>query len=191
MAPASLDYPPIITVPASPNMDHDMTDGTPYLLASPIKQATGDMEQLTCPRSSDGPEQPEDQYRPMTLREEEIMKIHEDGIYCSPDRIEKTGGFWITSSNMNQGESCSFQTARQQPVTTASGSHFDIEELLRDTPEPGTPPVQSPVPGPSSTPGAAKITREAAHGTTGDLEAVVDELQARTYPPLRPPTQDS
>ena len=49
LALVSLDYPPIITVPASPNMDQDMTDGTPYFLASPIKQATGDMEQLTYP----------------------------------------------------------------------------------------------------------------------------------------------
>ena len=28
----------------------DVTDETPYLRASPIEQATGDMEQLTCPR---------------------------------------------------------------------------------------------------------------------------------------------
>ena len=79
---------------------------------------------------------------------------------------------------MNQGESCSLQTAPQQPVTAASDSDFELEELLRDTLEPGTPPVQSPVPGPSSTPGAARITRKAAHGTTGDLNVVVDELQA-------------
>ena len=49
LAPASRDYPPIIKVAASPDMDQDMTDGIPYLRASPIKQATGNMEQLTCP----------------------------------------------------------------------------------------------------------------------------------------------
>ena len=102
----------------------------------------------------------------MTPGEEEIMRIHEDGIYCSPDMIEKTGGFWITSSSMRHGESCSLQTASQQPVTAASDSESELEELLRDSPEPGTPPVQSPVPRPSSTPGAARITEEEAHGTT-------------------------
>ena len=79
---------------------------------------------------------------------------------------------------MNQGESCSLQTAPQQPVTAASDSESELKELLRDTPEPGTPPVQSLVPGPSSTLGAARITGEAAYKTTGDLKAVVDELQA-------------
>ena len=29
LAPASRDYHPIITVPASPNMDQEITDGTP------------------------------------------------------------------------------------------------------------------------------------------------------------------
>ena len=58
-----------------------------------------------CPRSQDDQEQPEDQYRPMTPGEEEIMRIYADGIYCSPDMIEKSGGFWITSSSMKPGES--------------------------------------------------------------------------------------
>ena len=56
-----------------------------------------------CPRSPDGQEQPEDQYRPMTPGEEEIMRIHEDGIFYSPDMIEKSRGFWITSSSMKPG----------------------------------------------------------------------------------------
>ena len=88
--------------------------------------------------------------------------------------IEKSGGFWITSSSMKTGESCSRQAAIQPPITTASESD---SELLRDTPEPSTPPVQSPTPGPHLTPGEARITEEASHGKTGDLEAVVDELQ--------------
>ena len=55
---------------------------------------------------------------------------------------------------------------------------MELEELLRDTPEPSTPPVQSPTPGPHLTPGEARITEEAPYRTTGDLKAVVDELQA-------------
>ena len=129
-------------------------------------------------KSSDAQEQSEDQYRPMTPGEEEIMKIHTDGIYCSPDMIEKSGGFWITSSSVKPEESCSRQAALQSPITAASESDSELEELLRDTPEPSTPPVQSPTPGPSLTPGAARITEEASPGTTGKLEAVVDELQA-------------
>ena len=66
-----------------------------------------------CPRSQDDQEQPEDQYRPMIPGEEEIMRIYADGIYCSPDMIEKSGGFWITSSSMKPGESCSSQAALQ------------------------------------------------------------------------------
>ena len=37
---------PIIITPAS----QDMTDETPYYQSSPIVQATGDIEPLTCPR---------------------------------------------------------------------------------------------------------------------------------------------
>ena len=114
----------------------------------------------------------------MTPGEEEIMGIYTDGIYCSPDMIEKSGGFWITSSSKKTGESCSRQAAIQPPITAASESDSELEELLRDTPEPSTPPVQSPTPGPPLTPGAARITEKASHGTTGKLEAVVDELQA-------------
>ena len=101
----------------------------------------------------------EDQYRPMTPGEEEIMRIH--GIYCSPDMIE---GFWITSSSMKPGESCFLQTAPQQPATAAWDSDSELEKLLRDTPEPNTPPLQSPPPGPQLTPGAARITKGASHG---------------------------
>ena len=112
------------------------------------------------------------------MGEEKIMRIHEDRISCSPDMIEKSRGFWITSSSRNPGESCSLQTAPQQPVVAASDSDSELEELLRDTPEPSTVPVQSPTPGPPLTPGAARITEEASYGTTEDVEAVFDELQA-------------
>ena len=106
----------------------------------------------------------------MTPGEKEIMMIHEDGIYCSLDIIEKSGGFWITSSSKKPGESCSLQTAPQLPVTAASDLDSELEELLRDTHETSTPPVQSPTP----EPGEARITERASHRTTGDLEAVVD-----------------
>ena len=66
------------------------------------------------------------------------------------------------SFSRNLGESCSLQTTPQQPVSAASESDLELEELLRDTPEPGTPPVQYPAPGPLLTPGAAKITKEAS-----------------------------
>ena len=71
---------------------------------------------------------------------------------------------------MKPEESCSRQTALQPPIVAASDSDPELEELLRDTPEPSTPPVQSPPPpppGPPLTPGAARITEK----------AVVDELQ--------------
>ena len=118
------------------------------------------------------------QYRPMTPGEEEILMIYKDGIYCPPDMIEKPGGFWIKGSSMKPGESCSLQTAPQQPVVEASDSDLELEELLRDTTEPSTPPDQSPTPESPLTPGAARITEGASYGTTEDMEAVVDELQA-------------
>ena len=63
----------------------------------------------------------------------------------------------IKSSSRKPGESCSLQTALQQPVVAASDSDSELDELLIDTPEPSTPPVQSPTPGPPFTPGAAMI----------------------------------
>ena len=106
------------------------------------------------------------------------MKTYEDGIYCSPDMIEKSGSFQNTSSSRNLGECCSLQTAPQQPVAAASESYSELEEILSDTPEPSTPPVQSSASGPLLTPGATKITEEASYGTTEDMGAVVDKLQA-------------
>ena len=77
----------------------------------------------------------------MTPGEEEIMRIHEDGIYCSSDMIEKSRGFWIISSNMKPGGSCFLETALQQPVVAATDTDSELEELLRDTPESSTLPV--------------------------------------------------
>ena len=50
LVPTSRDYPPIVTVQASPTMDQDRPDETLYSRASPLVQATGDIEQPTCPR---------------------------------------------------------------------------------------------------------------------------------------------
>ena len=59
------------------------------------------------------------------------------------------------------GENCSLQTALQQSVVETSDSDSQLERLLRDTPEPGTTPVQSPTPEYPLTPRAARITEEA------------------------------
>ena len=78
---------------------------------------------------------------------------------------------WLRSekaSSRNLEESCSLQTAPQQPVAVASESY---SEFLWDTSEPSTPLVQYPASGPLLTPGAS-------YGTTEDMGAVVDELQA-------------
>ena len=53
----------------------------------------------------------------------------------------------------------------------------DIEKLLRNTPEPGTPLVHSPTPKRTLTPGAARIPIEAAKKPAEDMDAVVDRLQ--------------
>ena len=47
LVPTSRDYPPIVTVPASPTMDQDRPDETLYSRASPLVQATGDIGQPT------------------------------------------------------------------------------------------------------------------------------------------------
>ena len=142
------------------SMDQDQADtlGLPDLcLGSSMDQEQADTIGLPdlYLGSLDVQVQSEDQYRPMTPGEEEIMKIHTDGISCSPDMIEKSGGFWITSSSVKPKESCSRQGALQPPITAASESDSELEELLRD-----------------------RITEEASPGATGKLEAVVDELKA-------------
>jgi len=73
---------PIVTIPASPTMDQNISDAP---LSSPddsVYGVSGNQEQLEYP------------YRPMTPGEE-IMRIYEDGVYRPPDIIERTGGFQI------------------------------------------------------------------------------------------------
>ena len=78
---------------------------------------------------------------------------------------DKSGGFWITSSSMEPGETCSLLTAPWLPVTAASDSVLEFKELQRDTP-----PVQSPTAGPLLTPEAAmhlEETHEAEEAAQG------------------------
>ena len=55
-------------------------------------------------------------------------------------------------------------------------SDLELEELMRDTPEPGTPPVLSPVPESTLTLGAARITTEIVNGSAEDMEAYQQEV---------------
>ena len=53
-------------------------------------------------------QQIEDQYRPMTPREEEILQLYEEGIYRAPDTMKLSGGLWITGDPRG---SCSLRIA--------------------------------------------------------------------------------
>ena len=153
----------IVTVLASPTTDQDTSDETPDSPVGSIDKDSQDMEQL------------EYQYRPMTPGEEESIRIHEDVIYRPPDMIEKPGGLHIKGSSIRDGGSCTLQTASHHLVVEAF-SDLELEELLRDTPEPGTPPVTSPGPESPSTPGAARITTEIVNGSAEDMEAYQQEV---------------
>ena len=71
----------------------------------------------------------EDQYRPMTPGEEEIMRIYEDGIYRTPDLVERTGGLWITGRISPLLEPAVFT-----PVDMID-SDPELDELMRDSPD--------------------------------------------------------
>ena len=68
---------------------------------------------------------------------------------------------------------------KQLPIThvVEAYSILELEEHLRETPKPGTPPVPSPDPDRPLTPGAARITTEAVNRSAEDIEAYVDQLQ--------------
>ena len=124
------------------------------------------------------PEQLEYQNRPMTPGEKEIIGSYEDAIYRPPDMTEKSGSLQIKGFGFRPGRSCSLQTALHQPVVEAADSDLELEELLRDTLEPGTPQFCSPTLESPLTSGAARINPEAAKESAEDMEAVVDQLQA-------------
>ena len=67
----------------------------------------------------------EEQDRLMTPREEEIMRIHEDGIY----QTERTGGLWITGRISPSSEPTLF------PSVEMVDSGPELDELLRDSPD--------------------------------------------------------
>ena len=69
----------------------------------------------------------EDQYRPMTPGEEEIMRIHEDGIYRTSDLMERTGGLWITERISPSSKPTLF------PSVEMVDSGPELDELLRDS----------------------------------------------------------
>ena len=83
--------------------------------------------------------------------------------------IEKPGGLHIKGSSIRVGGSCSLQTASNHFFVEAY-SDLELEELLSDTPKPGTPPVPSPGPESTLTPGAARITTEVVNGSAEDME---------------------
>ena len=79
----------------------------------------------------------------MTSGEEEILRIHEEEIYRTPDMIELSGGLRITGDPRG---SCSLQTAPIQDAVEMEDLDLELEELLRDFPEPGTSLIQPPAP---------------------------------------------
>jgi hypothetical protein len=72
----------------------------------------------------------------MTSGEEEILRIHEEEIYRTPDMIELSGGLWITGDPRG---SCSLQTAPIQDAVEMDDLDLELEELLRNSLEPWTP----------------------------------------------------
>ena len=89
---------------------------------------------------------------------------------------EKPGGLHIKGLSTRDGGSCFLQVAPHHPVMEVY-SDLELEELLRDAPEPGTPPVPSPDPETPLTPGASGIPIEAVNGSAEYMEAYVDQLQ--------------
>ena len=198
LVPASRVYPPIVTAPASPTMDQDtqMHKGEPNLYLEPTCLETyrpdtqihqGEPNLYLEPAK---PRQP----NPTTVRMVQLQ-VRETSPSGSMNRTtrdtEQPGDIsrgcldCLTSrsgaalysakdSIPEPNHDCDQEQLEYQYRTMAPGE----EELLRDTPEPSTPPVQSPIPRSPLTPGAARITEGAFYEPTEDLGAVVDELQA-------------
>ena len=114
-------------------------------------------EPIQGPDLAGDPEQLEYRYRLMTLGEEEVMRIYEDGIYRPPDMTEKPRGVQIKEFGVRPGRRCSLQN----------------RVLLQCTP-----PVPSPTPESPLSPGAARILVEAANESEENMEAVVDRFRA-------------
>ena len=178
----------IVKAPASPTTDNRGLDETLGHRDGSCNTNTRDIEQLVLLRRKEAPsspneditqdmEQSEYQYRPMTPGEEEIMRIYEDRSYYPLDMIEKPGGLHLEGSSIRDGRSYTLQATPHHPVVEAY-SDSELEELLRDTPEPGTTPAPTPAPEFSLTPGAARISTEAVNVSAGDMGAYVDQLQS-------------
>ena len=85
------------------------------------------------------------------------MRIYEEEIYCPSDMTEKPGGLQIKGFSVKPRRSCSLQTALHQSVVETADSDSELGGLLRESPEPCTPPIRSPTPESPLTPGAARI----------------------------------
>ena len=85
---------------------------------------------------------------------------------------EKPEGLQIKGFCVRPGRRCSLQTALHQSVVETADPDAELEELLRNTTEPCTPPVSSPTLRSPLTPGAARISVEAANGSEENMEAV-------------------
>ena len=111
----------------------------------------------------------EDQYRPMTPSEEEIMRIYEDGIYQASDLVERTGGLWITGRISPLLEPTLFT-----PVEIVD-SDPELDELLRDfsdiwetSPTPSSPIFQETIAQLRTTTSITRAMADALHGVLED-----------------------
>ena len=111
----------------------------------------------------------EDQCRPITQGEEDIMRIHEDGIYRASDLTERTGGLWITGRILPLLEPTIFT-----PVEIVD-SDPELEELLRDSsdiwetsPTPSSPIFQETIAQLRTTTSITRAMADALHGVLED-----------------------
>ena len=123
-------------------------------------------------------QQIDDQYRPMTLGEEEILRLYEEGIYQAQDMMQLLGGLWITG---DPWKSCSLQTAPIPiPIPdTVEMEDLDseLEELLRDSLEIWTPPTQPTPPDYPHLPGVVWTAEQLVYAAGRDMERLRDALQ--------------
>ena len=114
----------------------------------------------------------EDQYRPMTPGEEEIMRIYEDGIYRTSDLIERTGGLWITGRISPSSGPTLFPAEETEEIVDTD---LELDELLRDSPDIWeTPPAISP-PISQETSNQLRTTTSITRARTDTLQEVLED----------------
>ena len=115
----------------------------------------------------------EDQYRPMTPGEEEIMRIYEDGIYRATNMIERSGGLWITgrmSPLLDPSILTTVETIDSDP---------ELDELLRDSPdlwESSTSPYPSILQDVRQETDQWRITAQATRIVTFTLQGILEDM---------------